>query len=66
MRILGECIELTSLCDGVPDCTNGEDEDPVHCIALSPLDDIHQNTLLIPDKIYNGYLKVVYECQMKS
>ena len=58
MRSIGECIELTSLCDGVPDCTNGEDEDPIHCIALSPLDDIHQNALLIPDKINNGYLKV--------
>ena len=58
MRILGECIELTSLCDGVPDCTNGEDEDPVHCIALSPLVDIHQLTLLIWVKIYHGYFKV--------
>ena len=60
IRTSGECIELTSLCDGHPDCSNGEDEDPIHCIALSPEDDIHQNALLIPDRVNFGYLKVQF------
>ena len=54
----GECIEMTSLCDGIEDCTNGEDEHPSICIAISPLNEIFQNVLLVQDRMTTGFLKV--------
>ena len=49
---------MSSLCDGIADCSNGQDEDPSQCIALSPIETVHQNALSIPLKINFGFLKV--------
>merc|ERR1712240_22965 len=55
----GECIELSSLCDGIQDCSNGEDEVSPQRIALAPVESIQQNALLEPEHNNFGYLKVM-------
>ena len=57
--LIGECIEMSSLCDGIEDCSNGEDEVSTHCLALAPFDNITMNALMEPEHNSVGYLKVI-------
>ena len=49
---------MSSLCDGIEDCSNGEDEVSIHCLALAPHDTINLNALMEPEHSSVGYLKV--------